>query len=93
MAVVEVVELGFVSIVPHGVTERMASIRPVAIEALVAIAEARVVGMVDVVMVVISMVAVMAVSMVVFVAISVMAVVIKAMVESKAILVSRIVMA
>ena len=53
MAVVEVVELGFVSIVPHGVTKRMASIRPVAIEALIAVAEARVIGMMDVVMVVV----------------------------------------
>ena len=93
MAVVKVMELRLPPVVAFGVAERVSAIATVAIEALVAVTKARVIGMVDIVMVTVAMVACMSVSMVVVVAISVMAVVIKAMVESKAILVPRIVMA
>ena len=88
VAVIEIVELSLVPVVAFGVAERMATVGTVPVEALVSVAKARIVWMVDVVVVVPSMVV-----MVTIVSISMMVIVIKAVVKSKTILVSIVVMA
>ena len=88
VAVIEIVELSLVPVVTFSVAERMATVGTVSIEALVSVAEARIVWMVDVVVVIPSMVV-----MVTIVSISVMVIMVIAVVKSETILVSIVVMA
>ena len=88
VAMIEIVELSLVPVVAFGVAERMATVGTVSVEALVSVAEARIVWMVDVVVVIPSMVV-----MVTIVSISVMVIMIIAVVKSETILVSIVVMA
>ena len=90
VAMIEVMELCLPSIVPLSITKWVPTIAMVSIEALISVAKARVVGVVDVVMVVASMMAIVPISMVVIVTIVVRPVVVHVALMTESMMRSRV---